>query len=104
MDTASGKEVILTAKEKSDMFDAKLENGYDLFKYIMSNYERKTIDKIVWGYRNNTKPAGVQPNHKGDIFLVYKDGKMLGLSIKATSGGAAPPPFLLIVLSVIYLS
>ena len=94
-DTAlkAGKEVILTAKEKSDMFDAKLENGYDLFKYIMSNYDRKKIDKIVWGYRNNTKPAGVQPNHKGDIFLVYKDGKMLGLSIKATSGGAAPPQF-----------
>ena len=89
----AGKEVILTAKEKSDMFDAKLGNGYDLFKYIMSNYDRKKIDKIVWGYRNNTKPANVNPNHKGDIFLVYKDGKMLGLSIKATSGGPAPPQF-----------
>ena len=89
----AGIEVITTAKEKSDMFDKKLENGYDLFKYIMSNYERKEIDKIVWGYRNNTKPDGVQPNHKGDIFLVYKDGKMLGLSIKATSGGPPPPQF-----------
>jgi len=89
----AGTEVITTAKEKSDMFDKKLENGYDLFKYIMSNYERKEIDKIVWGYRNNTKPDGVQPNHKGDIFLVYKDGKMLGLSIKATSGGPPPPQF-----------
>ena len=94
-DTAlkAGKEVITTAKEKSDMFEAKLENGYDLFKYIMSNYERKKIDKIVWGYRNNTKPAGVKPNHKGDIFLVYDDGNMIGLSIKATSGGPAPPQF-----------
>ena len=89
----AGKEVILTAKEKSDMFEKKLENGYDLFKYIMSNYDRKKIDKIVWGYRNNTKPDGVKPNHKGDIFVVYKDGKMLGLSIKATSGGPAPPQF-----------
>ena len=89
----AGKEVIMTAKEKSDMFDAKLGNAYDLFKYIMSNYDRKKIEKIVWGYRNNTKPTGVNPNHKGDIFLVYKDGKMLGLSIKATSGGAAPPQF-----------
>ena len=89
----AGKEVILTAKEKSDMFDAKLENGYDLFKYIMSNYERKKIDKIVWGYRNNTKPAGVKPNHKGDIFLVFDDGKKIGLSIKATSGGQSPPQF-----------
>ena len=89
----AGKEVILTAKEKSDMFEKKLENGYDLFKYIMSNYDRKKIDKIVWGYRNNTKPDGVKPNHKGDIFLVYHDGNMIGLSIKATSGGPAPPQF-----------
>ena len=89
----AGKEVIMTAKEKSDMFDAKLGNAYDLFKYIMSNYDRKKIEKIVWGYRNNTKPTGVNPNHKGDIFIVYKDGKMLGLSIKATSGGPAPPQF-----------
>jgi hypothetical protein len=94
-DTAlkAGKEVIMTAKEKSDMFDAKLGNAYDLFKYVMSNYERKKIDKIVWGYRNNTKPTGVKPNHKGDIFLVYNDGNMIGLSIKATSSGPAPPQF-----------
>ena len=89
----AGKEVILTAKEKSDMFDTKLGNAYDLFKYILSNYDRKKIVKIVWGYRNNTKPDGVQPNHKGDIFLVYGDGKMVGLSIKATSTGPAPPQF-----------
>ena len=89
----AGKEVIITAKEKSDMFDEKLGNALDLFKYILANYDRKKIEKIVWGYRNNTKPDGVQPNHKGDIFLVYNDGKMIGLSIKATSGGASPPQF-----------
>ena len=89
----AGKEVIVTGKEKSDMFDEKLGNAFDLFKYILANYDRKKIEKIVWGYRNNTKPDGVQANHKGDIFLVYNDGKMIGLSIKATTGGASPPQF-----------
>ena len=101
-DTAlkAGKEEILTAKEKSDMFEAKLENGYDLFKYIMSNYDRKKIDKIVWGYRNNTKPAGVQPNHKGDIFVVGEQwGKVRALfndkkgNLKRGSFSAVNPSF-----------
>ena len=89
----AGREVISTAKDASSMFRDKLKNAHDLFKYIMDTYKRKSIDKIVWGYRNNTKPAGVKPNHKGDIFLVFDDGKKVGLSIKATSGGAAPPQF-----------
>ncbi len=89
----AGREVISTAKDTSTMFDEKLGNALDLFKYIMDTYDRKTIDKIVWGYRNNTKPAGVKSNHKGDIFLVFDDGQITGLSIKATSGGQSPPQF-----------
>tara|TARA_B100001113_G_C21065507_1_gene603201 strand:- start:50 stop:1363 length:1314 start_codon:yes stop_codon:yes gene_type:complete len=90
----AGQQVILNGKEQAGgLWNDKLKNAYDLFKYILDTYERKKIAKIVWGYRNNTKPNGVKPNHKGDIFLVFKDGKMIGLSIKATSGGAAPPQF-----------
>ena len=70
----AGKEVIVTAKEKSDMFEEKLGNALDLFKYILANYDRKKIEKIVWGYRNNTKPDGVQPNHKGDILALDNRG------------------------------
>ena len=33
----AGKEVIVTAKEKSDMFEEKLGNALDLFKYILAN-------------------------------------------------------------------
>ncbi len=89
----AGREVISTAKDGNNMFNDKLKNAHDLFKYIMDTYDRKTIEKIVWGYRNNTKPAGVKPNHKGDIFLVFDDGQITGLSIKATSGGQSPPQF-----------
>tara|TARA_B100000131_G_scaffold318931_1_gene363797 strand:+ start:44 stop:1381 length:1338 start_codon:yes stop_codon:yes gene_type:complete len=89
----AGREVISTAKDTSSLFNEKLGNALDLFKYIMDTYDRKKIDKIVWGYRNNTKPTGVKPNHKGDIFLVFDDGQKTGLSIKATSGGQSPPQF-----------
>ena len=88
----AGREVISTAKDTSSLFNEKLGNALDLFKYIMNTYDRKKIDKIVWGYRNNTKPTGVKPNHKGDIFLVFDDGQKTGLSIKATSGGGQSPP------------
>ena len=52
---------------------------------------------MVWGYRNNTKPTGVNPNHKGDIFLVFKDKNnkpnIEGVSLKAGGEKTAEPQF-----------
>ena len=37
-------------------------------------------------YRFLKEPKGVMPSHKGDLFIEYASGSMLGVSLKA--GGA----------------
>ena len=70
-----------------------------IYKWILHQSERRVggvVKDVVWGYRNNTKPNGVNPNHKGDIFLIYSGGKaekIEGVSIKAGAVGTKPPQF-----------
>ena len=53
----------------------------------------REIDKVVWGYRE--KPDGVPNNHAGDIFLVFKNKKILpkvvGISLKAGTKSSKEP-------------
>ena len=77
----------------SSAFDRKVNGAKGITNWLAEQNKRKTIDKIVWGYRNNTKPTGVNPNHKGDIFIVFTDTTIEGVSIKAGAAGAAEPQF-----------
>ena len=88
----AGKDIIDKATTSSK-FDEKVENAKAITKFLIQENKRKTIKKVVWGYRNNTKPDGVNPNHKGDIFTVFDDGNILGISLKAGSAGSAEPQF-----------
>ena len=88
----AGKDIIDKATTSSK-FDDKVENAKAITKFLIQEDKRKAIKKIVWGYRNNTKPDGVNPNHKGDIFAVFDDGNILGISLKAGSAGSAEPQF-----------
>ena len=77
----------------SSKFDDKVTNAKAITRFLNEENKRKVIKKVVWGYRNNTKPDGVNPNHKGDIFAVFDDGGILGISLKAGSAGSAEPQF-----------
>lgn len=88
----AGKDVINKATTSSK-FEEKTINAQAITKFLNEENKRKSIKQVVWGYRNNTKPQGVNPNHKGDIFTVFDDGNILGISLKAGSAGSAEPQF-----------
>ena len=68
----------------SSKFKEKMQNAIGVLKYLDDLNNESTIDKVYWGYRK--KPKGVASNHKGDLFVQFKSGSMLGVSLKA--GGA----------------
>jgi len=92
-----GSEIVSKA-EQSSQFETKVGNAKAFLGWLLhEDKKRKKIEKVVWGYRNNMKPEGVQPNHKGDIFIIYQDKGLKpnkkGISLKAGVLGAAEPQF-----------
>ena len=81
-DYVSGKEFVDKA-ETSTKFTQKVTGALAVYKFIKDQSKGKSVTSVYWGYRH--KPAGVLPNHKGDIFLKFNDNSMIGVSIK--SGG-----------------
>jgi hypothetical protein len=77
----------------SSKFEEKTINAQAITRWLIAENKRKKIAKVVWGYRNNLKPEGVAPNHKGDIFAVFDDGSILGISLKAGGAKTAEPQF-----------
>lgn len=80
----------------SSKYDEKVDAARGIHKWIIDQEKRKGIKGVVWGYRNNTKPTGVNPNHKGDIFIIWKGADQpdkTGVSIKAGAVGVKPPHF-----------
>ena len=77
----------------SSKFEEKTTNAQAITRWLIGENKRKKISKVVWGYRNNLKPQGVSPNHKGDIFAVFEDGNILGISLKAGGAKTAEPQF-----------
>lgn len=71
------------------MLKTKLENAYGITNYIYKTNESNSISSVVWGYRN--KPRGVPTNHAGDIFLMFGDGSISGISLKAGTKTSAEP-------------
>ena len=90
---------MISEADTSSLFDDKVNAARGIYKWILHQSERRVggvVKDVVWGYRNNTKPNGVNPNHKGDIFLIYSGGpaeKIEGVSIKAGAVGTKPPQF-----------
>ena len=80
----------------SSKYDEKVSAGLGIYKWLKLQDRRRKIDGVVWGYRDNTKPSGVNPNHKGDIFIIWKGNakpSITGVSIKAGATGTKPPQF-----------
>ena len=58
-------------------------------KWLINHNQKHPISEVYWGYR--AKPKGVDASNPGDIFLVYKNGGMLGVSLKAGGSGTKEP-------------
>ena len=85
-DVTKGKEIIDRSEPGPDFkIREKITNAKHITTWLNNHNQKHPIAECYWGYR--TKPSGVDASNPGDIFLVYKNGGMLGVSLKA--GGAA---------------
>lgn len=71
------------------MLKTKLDNAFGITQYLYDTDKSNPIVRAVWGYR--AKPEGVPSNHAGDIFLIFKDKSISGISLKAGSKSSAEP-------------
>lgn len=74
---------------KPQILQEKLQNAFGITKYLYEVNKSNPIKKVVWGYRN--KPTGVPVNHAGDIFLIFDDSSIDGISLKAGSVKSTEP-------------
>jgi len=81
-DAKAGAEFI--EKAPNGKFDEKVRNAINVLRWIEAVNKKHPISNVFWGYR--AKPPTVRTNHPGDIFLQFREGGMLGVSLKA--GGA----------------
>lgn len=74
-----------SADLQPSMRNTKLENAVAIKKWIDDYSHQREVKEVKWTFRE--KPTGVDSNHAGDVFLVFKDRKinpqMLGVSLKA---------------------
>jgi hypothetical protein len=73
----------------SSKFEEKMENAMGILKFLYEEDKKNPISNVFWGYR--AKPDGVDSKHKGDLFIVYKNKKMLGVSLKAGGEKTSEP-------------
>lgn len=86
-DAASGKNFIDQAENGS--FQTKVTNAKNITKWLQAHNAQHPIAQVYWGYR--AKPIGVEGSHPGDIFVKYRNGGMLGISLKAGTAKSAEP-------------
>ena len=74
-----------SADIRPSMRTTKLENAVAIKRWIDDYNHQREIKEVKWTFRD--KPSGVDPNHAGDIFLIFKNQQikptMLGVSLKA---------------------
>ena len=68
---------------------SKTENAIGITNYLYDLLSSKPIKNIIWGYRE--KPRGVPKNHAGDIFVFFRNGEILGISLKAGTKKSKEP-------------
>jgi hypothetical protein len=89
-DAASAKLVIEKLPSMDDKFlKDKMNNAIGITNYLYDLHRSKPIKNVVWGYR--AKPAGIPKNHAGDIFVFFKDGSKIGVSLKAGTSKSKEP-------------
>lgn len=79
-DVSAGKKFV-DDFPNSSKFKDKMENAMGVLDWLYDENKKSPIKTVYWGYRQ--KPTGVDPKHKGDLFVEYKAGNMLGVSLKA---------------------
>jgi len=87
-DADSGKEFI-EAFPTSSKYKEKMENALAVLKYLNELNSKSPIKQVYWGYR--VKPKGIGDKHKGDLFVEFKTGEMLGVSLKAGGENTREP-------------
>jgi hypothetical protein len=87
-DTAAAQETINKA-DTSSKFTEKMDNAIGILQYLNDAHKDKAISEVYWGYR--AKPVGVPKSHPGDMFIKYRDGKFLGVSLKAGGKKTSEP-------------
>ena len=73
----------------SSKFKEKMENAMAVLKYLKQLDKEAGIKQVYFAYR--AKPTGIASDHKGDLFVEFKNGKMLGVSLKAGGAKTAEP-------------
>ena len=76
----------INSMENSSKYKEKMKNAFGVLKYLET---LENIENIYWGYR--AKPKGVQPNHKGDLFVEFNTKNILGVSLKAGTSKSEEP-------------
>tara|TARA_Y100001963_G_C6726434_1_gene421682 strand:- start:239 stop:1348 length:1110 start_codon:yes stop_codon:yes gene_type:complete len=89
-DAAAAKLVIDKLSSMDERFvKTKMENAIGITNYLYNLHSSKPIKNVVWGYR--AKPTGIPKNHAGDIFVFFKDGDKIGVSLKAGTKKSKEP-------------
>ena len=90
-DKQSAKNIFDTMEEvlSPKMLDEKFQNAIGITNWLYNLNSTKPIDYVVWGYR--AKPEGVPSGHAGDIFIFFKDGSKVGVSLKAGTEKSTEP-------------
>ena len=90
-DRQSAKNIFDTMEEvlSPKMLDEKFQNAIGITNWLYDLNSKNPIDYVVWGYR--AKPEGVPSGHAGDIFIFFKDGSIVGVSLKAGTEKSSEP-------------
>ena len=89
-DAASAKLVLDKLPSMDERFlKDKMNNAIGITNYLYDLHRSKPIKNVVWGYR--AKPAGIPKNHAGDIFVFFKSGEKIGISLKAGTAKSKEP-------------
>ena len=89
-DADSAKLVIEKLPTMDERFlKTKMQNAIGITNYLYSLHSSKPIKNVVWGYR--AKPTGIPKNHAGDIFVFFKNGDKIGISLKAGTAKSKEP-------------
>jgi hypothetical protein len=87
-DAEAGKQFI-EQMSTSSKYKEKMENALAILDYLNDLHKQTPISQVFWGYR--AKPPGIPASHKGDLFIKFKNGNMLGVSLKAGGEKTAEP-------------
>ena len=97
-DAKAGKDFIEQMPDSSK-YKEKMENAVAIIKYLETTNSKKPITNVYWTYR--AKPTGVPANSPADIVIFFRDGSILGVSLKA-GGESTKEPLLNTYVKPIY--